>query len=202
MNGKLKKLAVSAAATVAAVAGTVALSPGTAHASGNFTAWLSPASNPYIFADVQGGSTSSLAPVILYHWTGGSNQKWVFWQQAGGDYLIQNVNSGKCLWASTTPGDQVRQAPCDGNQHELWRTGVSTDYIGRPAEPLPLTEREREVLALVAEGHSNGRIATALYISPKTASVHGSNILAKLDVSTRTEAATVAHRLGLLRSAG
>jgi DNA-binding CsgD family transcriptional regulator/tetratricopeptide (TPR) repeat protein len=61
-----------------------------------------------------------------------------------------------------------------------------------------LTDREREVLALVAEGHSNGQIATSLYISPKTASVHVSNILAKLDVSTRTEAATLAHRLGLL----
>jgi len=61
-----------------------------------------------------------------------------------------------------------------------------------------LTDREREVLALVAEGRSNGQIAAALYISPKTASVHVSNILAKLNVSTRTEAATHAHRLGLL----
>jgi DNA-binding CsgD family transcriptional regulator/tetratricopeptide (TPR) repeat protein len=61
-----------------------------------------------------------------------------------------------------------------------------------------LTDREREVLALVAEGRSNGQIATSLYISPKTASVHVSNILAKLDVSSRTEAAAVAHRLGLL----
>jgi DNA-binding NarL/FixJ family response regulator len=69
-------------------------------------------------------------------------------------------------------------------------------------EPDPrcrLTDREREVIALVAEGNSNGEIATALYISPKTASVHVSNILAKLGVSTRTEAATVAHRTGLLR---
>jgi DNA-binding CsgD family transcriptional regulator len=71
-----------------------------------------------------------------------------------------------------------------------------------PPEPDPrfrLTDREREVIALVAEGNSNGEIATALYISPKTASVHVSNILAKLGVSTRTEAATVAHRTGLLR---
>jgi DNA-binding CsgD family transcriptional regulator/tetratricopeptide (TPR) repeat protein len=64
-----------------------------------------------------------------------------------------------------------------------------------------LTDREREVLALVAEGHSNGQIASTLYISPKTVSVHVSNILAKLGVSTRTEAATVAHRLGLLLAA-
>jgi DNA-binding CsgD family transcriptional regulator/tetratricopeptide (TPR) repeat protein len=59
-----------------------------------------------------------------------------------------------------------------------------------------LTDREREVLALVAEGRSNGQIATTLFISPKTASVHVSNILAKLDVSSRTEAAALAHRLG------
>jgi DNA-binding CsgD family transcriptional regulator/tetratricopeptide (TPR) repeat protein len=60
-----------------------------------------------------------------------------------------------------------------------------------------LTDREREVLALVAEGRSNGQIASTLFISPKTASVHVSNILAKLDVSSRTEAAALAHRLGL-----
>jgi DNA-binding CsgD family transcriptional regulator len=63
--------------------------------------------------------------------------------------------------------------------------------------PFGLTDREREVLALVAAGRSNGQIATALFISPKTASVHVSNILAKLGVSGRGEAAAVAHRLGL-----
>jgi DNA-binding CsgD family transcriptional regulator len=70
----------------------------------------------------------------------------------------------------------------------------------RPEQPGPdaLTEREREVLRLVAEGHSNGRIAQQLYISPKTASVHVSRIIAKLAVANRGEAAAVAHRLGLL----
>ena len=57
-----------------------------------------------------------------------------------------------------------------------------------------LTPREAEVLVLVAEGHTNGEIARRLFISTKTASVHVSNILAKLHVSTRTEAAAVAHR--------
>ncbi|MBB4694454.1 ATP-binding protein [Paractinoplanes abujensis] len=61
-----------------------------------------------------------------------------------------------------------------------------------------LTVREREVLRLVAEGHSNSRIAAGLYISPKTASVHVSRIIAKLQVSNRGEAAAVARRLGLL----
>ncbi|MET8351445.1 MULTISPECIES: AAA family ATPase [unclassified Micromonospora] len=61
-----------------------------------------------------------------------------------------------------------------------------------------LTSREREVLRLVAEGHSNSRIAERLFISPKTASVHVSRIIAKLGVTNRGEAAAVAHRLGLL----
>jgi DNA-binding CsgD family transcriptional regulator len=66
-----------------------------------------------------------------------------------------------------------------------------------PAEQLGLTRREAEVLALVAAGRSNRQIAQALFISPRTASVHVSNILAKLRVRTRVEAAAVAHRLGL-----
>ena len=62
-----------------------------------------------------------------------------------------------------------------------------------------LTDREREVLKLVAAGRSNPEIAKALFISAKTASVHVSNILAKLGVSGRVEAAAVAHRLGITR---
>jgi DNA-binding NarL/FixJ family response regulator len=61
-----------------------------------------------------------------------------------------------------------------------------------------LTEREREVLRLVALGRSNREIAGELFISPKTASVHVSNILGKLGVGTRTEAASRAHALSLL----
>jgi DNA-binding CsgD family transcriptional regulator len=71
---------------------------------------------------------------------------------------------------------------------------------GREAAPgaeLGLTPRELEVLVLVAEGRSNRQIADALFISVKTASVHVSNILAKLHVAGRVEAAAVAHRLGL-----
>ncbi|MDX2705339.1 AAA family ATPase [Streptomyces sp. PA03-6a] len=59
-----------------------------------------------------------------------------------------------------------------------------------------LTVRETEVLRLVARGYSNGRIATALFISQKTVSAHVSHILAKLGVTSRTEAAALAHRLG------
>jgi DNA-binding CsgD family transcriptional regulator len=61
-----------------------------------------------------------------------------------------------------------------------------------------LTAREREVLALVAQGRSNREIAGQLYISAKTVSVHISNILAKLGASGRTEAVAVARRRGHL----
>jgi len=64
-------------------------------------------------------------------------------------------------------------------------------------DPFGLTEREREVLALVAEGRSNPEIAKTLYMSPKTASVHVSNIMGKLGVANRGEAAAFAHRHGL-----
>ncbi|AXH96987.1 helix-turn-helix transcriptional regulator [Ornithinimicrobium avium] len=61
-----------------------------------------------------------------------------------------------------------------------------------------LTRREREVLGLVTAGRSNGEIGRQLFITTKTASVHVSNILAKLGVSSRTEAAAVARERGLL----
>ncbi len=63
-----------------------------------------------------------------------------------------------------------------------------------------LTGRELEVLRLVAAGRSNRDIAAELFISAKTASVHVSNILAKLGVHTRVEAAAIAHRAGLAGS--
>jgi DNA-binding CsgD family transcriptional regulator len=63
---------------------------------------------------------------------------------------------------------------------------------------LALTAREIEVLALLAEGASNDEISRALFISPKTASVHVSHILAKLGARSRTEAAATAHRLRLV----
>jgi DNA-binding CsgD family transcriptional regulator len=66
-----------------------------------------------------------------------------------------------------------------------------------PGDPLGLTARELEVLALVAEGQTNRQIGERLYMSDKTASVHVSRILNKLSVRNRGEAAAIAHRLGL-----
>jgi len=69
--------------------------------------------------------------------------------------------------------------------------------VSSPAASLGLTQRETEVLALVAKGRTNRQIGQELFITPKTASLHVSRILAKLGVAGRGEAAAVAHRLGL-----
>lgn len=65
------------------------------------------------------------------------------------------------------------------------------------AQRLRLTSRELDVLELLAEGDSNAAIANKLFISPKTATVHVTHILAKLGAANRTQAAATAFRLGL-----
>ncbi|MFD3921938.1 AAA family ATPase [Streptomyces sp. NPDC058595] len=104
-------------------------------------------------------------------------------KRLGARHLVEETEllAGRArISLSTTP----RLAPAPGPE---------TDAAGS----LGLTPRERDVLRRVAEGLSNRQIAEELYISPKTASVHVSNILAKLGVSGRTEAAAMTHRLHL-----
>jgi len=87
------------------------------------------------------------------------------------------------------------------------RARISLDSIDeakasppRPIDPYDLTKRERLVLRLLAKGYTNARIGAELYMSPKTASVHVTNILRKLQVLNRTEAAAVAERAGLIEN--
>lgn len=98
----------------------------------------------------------------------------------------------------------LRRADALGSAPMVDRLGALAAQVGvgvsmsAGAGPLAgLTGRELEVLRLVATGASNAEIGSALFISPKTASVHVSNILAKLGARTRTEAASVALRSGL-----
>ncbi|MER6349969.1 ATP-binding protein [Streptomyces sp. NPDC001595] len=80
----------------------------------------------------------------------------------------------------------------------LMRRGRLTDGPHGEAGTSPLTAREQDVLRLLALGRSNRQIGEELFISAKTASVHVSNILAKLGAASRTEAVAIAHRRGLV----
>ncbi|HEX6684688.1 MAG TPA: AAA family ATPase [Candidatus Limnocylindrales bacterium] len=87
------------------------------------------------------------------------------------------------------------------------RTRISLRTVPTPApsespvppatDPYGLTNRERHVLKLLARGYTNARIGEELFMSPKTAGVHVSNILRKLNVANRAEAAAVSERAGL-----
>jgi DNA-binding NarL/FixJ family response regulator len=77
-----------------------------------------------------------------------------------------------------------------------FRIALAAEAATDPLARFGLTTREREFLALVAAGRSNREIADALYISVKTASVHVTNILRKLGVTNRVQAAAIAHRSG------
>ena len=81
-------------------------------------------------------------------------------------------------------------------------TAVATTYLTTLVSPdvdaFGLSPREQEVLKLLATGKSNPEIARMLFIGSGTVKTHVSNILGKLDVSSRSEAIGVAHRKGLL----
>jgi DNA-binding CsgD family transcriptional regulator len=83
-----------------------------------------------------------------------------------------------------------------GGPSELVR-GFVGEPAPRRADTFGLSAREKEVLALIAQGRTNREIGERLFISQKTVGVHVGNILAKLRVSGRVEAAAVAIRLGL-----
>jgi DNA-binding NarL/FixJ family response regulator len=82
---------------------------------------------------------------------------------------------------------------------------VIEEYASRAKEPPPspelgeLTEREREVMALVAEGLSNAQIATRLVVSPATAKTHVSRAMVKLAARDRAQLVVLAYESGLVR---
>ena len=92
-----------------------------------------------------------------------------------------------------TPGTQERIIYIE----ELVQ-GTPTSRVDRAALPEPLTEREMEVLRLLADGCSNTEIAAELIVALGTVKAHTSSIYRKLDVRGRTEAVIRAQELGLL----
>jgi DNA-binding NarL/FixJ family response regulator len=145
------------------------------------------------------------------------------WDALGQPYpaACARLRQTEALLASRAPRAQAEQTLRAAHQvavrlgaaplrHELERLAqrgrlrlqAPIEPVSQPADhsaatTLGLTRREGEVLALVAAGYSNRQIGQALFITPKTASLHVSRILAKLGVAGRGEAAAVAHRLGL-----
>jgi DNA-binding CsgD family transcriptional regulator len=81
------------------------------------------------------------------------------------------------------------------------RLGSPAPGAPTPDDRFGLTRRERDVLRLVCAGRTNRQIAAELFITPKTAGLHVSHILAKLGVTSRGEAAALSHRLGLAAAA-
>jgi DNA-binding NarL/FixJ family response regulator len=114
----------------------------------------------------------------------------------GENYRFRHALLHEAAHAQLLPGER---------RHILARyaDGLAEPARARIGVPVPraprLTPRELQVLSLVASGESNRDIARELYITEKTASVHVSNILAKLGAHSRTAAAAAAHRLGVLR---
>jgi len=122
---------------------------------------------------------------------------------------VDRARAAELLGRGHATASSLGAEPLRGELERLARLGRVDLRPRGPADPaadpaaaavaaLGLTPRELEVLALVAVGRSNRQVADALFISAKTASVHVSNILAKLGVASRVEAAAVAHRHGLL----
>lgn len=107
-------------------------------------------------------------------------------------YLIKNVSAEELAQA-------IRNA-CKGRatlSPEV--TQVMVESASQPPKPgFDLTQRECEILVLLVEGLNNTQIAGRLTVSPSTVKTHVSNILSKLGVSSRTEAAALALRIGLV----
>lgn len=116
--------------------------------------------------------------------------------QAGAvGYLLKDTNADElCRAIKAAAAGQVQLAP--------EAAARLVREVRAPERPETLTERETEVLQLLAEGVSNKQIASRLFIGEKTVKTHVSHILAKLGVPSRTAAALHAVRTGLVRPSG
>ena len=163
-----------------------------------------------------GGAAGAPGPDLLVAWDAAARA----WDRLGQPYS-QACALLRAAEAALNQGDR------DAAAERLARAAASADRLGagplreqigslarrarlglpsgpaseQPTRVLGLTAREVEVLRLVAAGRSNREIAAELFISAKTASVHVSNILAKLGAASRTEAAAIAHQAGLASGA-
>jgi len=134
------------------------------------------------------------------------------------EYVYQAIRAGASgfLVKDTEPADLLQAVRVVARGDALLSPSVTrrliTDLATRPERPPPsdrgpgplaaLTEREREVLALVAEGLSNDEIANRLYLSPLTSKTHVSRIMTKLNARDRAQLVVLAYETGLVTPGG
>ena len=116
-------------------------------------------------------------------------------------YLLKDVSSEELLDAirKAARGEAVLHPQVTSRIVQAIQSTSAPPSSTMPDSAAALSERELEVLHLVAQGLANHEIATRLFISEKTVKSHVSSILAKLEVSDRTQAAVFAWRHGLIR---
>ena len=130
------------------------------------------------------------------------------------EYVFEAIRSGASgfLVKDTEPVELLRAVRAVANGDALLSPSVTRRLIGefatrtREARPTPaldvLTDREREVMALVAEGLTNDEIAERLYVSPMTAKTHVSRAMVKLGARDRAQLVVFAYESGLVRPSG
>ncbi|MBF6236235.1 response regulator [Nocardia otitidiscaviarum] len=126
------------------------------------------------------------------------------------EYVFEAMRAGATgfLVKHTEPADLVKAVRVVAGGDALLSPSVTKRLVAEfatHAKPAPaatlseLTDREREVMALVAEGLTNAEIAERLYMSPATARTHVSRILVKLAARDRTQLVVIAYESGLVR---
>ena len=127
------------------------------------------------------------------------------------EYVFEAIRSGAAgfLVKDTDPDELVQAVRVVADGGALLSPGVTRRLIGefasraKPPQPTAvlseLTDREREVLALVGEGLSNAEIAGRLYVSPATAKTHVSRAMVKLGARDRAQLVVIAYESGLVR---
>ena len=134
------------------------------------------------------------------------------------EYVYQAIRAGASgfLVKDTEPADLIQAVRVVARGDALLSPSVTrrliTDLANRPERPTPsdsseralaaLTDREREVLVLVAEGLSNDEIAARLFLSPLTSKTHVSRIMTKLNARDRAQLVVLAYETGLVTPGG
>jgi DNA-binding CsgD family transcriptional regulator len=130
-------------------------------------------------------------------------QAWTLWQQVDAPYEAARTRVVVSAACRALGDDDAARMELDAARMIFEQLGAQSDLAALApsvgaAPGHPLTARECEVLALVAQGHTNRGIATVLFLSEKTVARHLSNIFTKIDVSSRAAATAYAYEHGLV----